>query len=296
MAATTAAVVGGVASAASAANSIANSGGGGSPKWQRRNQKRISSDAMGMTQQVAGFSPDQLAAMQGVRDMQGRYDGDYASAQARADQLAGGVTQDDIRQFYNPFENDAVSAYLNDLQAMRGRQDVAVNDAARAAGAFGGDREAVYRAVMQGEMDRTGATTLANMRMQGYGNAVNAALSNMGYRQAGNAQLANLIGQRQLAGYQDINALNASGLLQQQLQQRQFDAPLDTLRFRTEINNPGSYARPESSGGDPIAAALHGFQGGMQGVQGAIDAWNALRTPAPVNNGRNDVWTDADMG
>lgn len=287
MAATTAAVVGGVASAASAANSISQSGSGGAPKWQTRQQRNLTTQSNNVNQQTAGFTPDQIQAQQQIRDMQGRYDPALAGAQARAEQLANGVGAEQIRSFYNPFENDAVSAYLADLQQMRGQQDVAVSDAARAAGAFGGDREAVYRASIQGQLDRNGAGTLSNMRMAGYNNAVQAAMQNAGVQQSGNAQLANLIGQRMGAGYSDAAMLGASGAQQQGLTQQQLDERMNTLRFRSEINNPGtSYQRPPSQQGDPIAAALHGFQGGFQGVQGAMDYWRNMQ-------GLNNSWATA---
>lgn len=282
--------------------------GGGPPKWQRQQQKRLVQQSNMHQQEVAGFSEDQQRAMMGIRDMQGRYDPMYADAQDRARAMAAsGVTADDISRFYNPFENDAVAAYLADLQHMRGMQDVAVSDAARAAKAFGGDREAVYRANMQGNMDRTGAMTLANMRMQGYTNAVDAAMRDYSGRLQGNQQLANLIDARRVSQGDELGALNASGLLQQQLAQRQLDAPLDTLRFRSDINNPGSnYGRPAQPGVDPIAAALQGFQGGYQAVQGAMDWWKNRQTFDPNGAGTggftpdysNPVWpgTKIDLG
>jgi hypothetical protein len=282
MAATTAAVIGGVASAASAAQSVSAMGASsGAPRWQRRNQRRIAGQAENVANtqmQVTPFNADQLRAQQAVRDSQGYLAEDMAGAQANSARYAQGIQEDDIRRFYNPYENDVIGAYMRDAEAMRGRTDLAVSDQARAAGAFGGDREAVYRAVTQGERERADLANIGGLRNAGWQNAMQAALGDRGYQISGNDQLARLIEQRRGARYQDTGALAASGAQQQQLAQRVSDLPLDRLRFRSDMNNPGtSMNTTPGQPGDPLAAGLAGYQGGYQNVRGAIDWYNNLR-------------------
>lgn len=263
----------GVTAALGAAGALAGAvqgarGGGGSPggmpKWARKAQKSLYGDARGVANgmTVAGFTPDQLAAMQGARDFQGYLDPDMAAAQAGARDLAGGVNAGDIRKFYNPFENDVVGSFLGDLSAMRGQNNLVANDLAEKSGAFGGDRDAVYRAVSNGELDRTAATSIAGLRASGYNTAMSGALNNHGMQLAGNAQLSALINARRQAKLQELQVLLSSGNMQQDLAQRGANLPADRIKFLSDFlngvpMNPASGPRP-----DPIAGAMTGFQGG----------------------------------
>jgi hypothetical protein len=281
MAATTAAVVGGLANAYSASKS-GKGGGGGTPKWQLKAGQENYDYGKGVAerQSVAPMNADQLAAQQGVRDSQGYLAGDMEAAQGTASSLAGGVTADDIRGFYNPYENDVVNSYLDDLKQMRGTQDAAVSDRAQAARAFGGDREAVYRASIQGDLDRTGASTLSGIRSRGYELASSNALNNQGLRISGNDQLAQLIEARRRARYQDIGALSASGSQQQEFDQ--YSRDLDQRRLATRLNAAGT---PQTSGpSNPqnrFAAGLAGFQDGVGAVRDLQGLWGTIRNPPP---------------
>lgn len=251
----------------------ANKGSGGTPDWVQKNQQKLFNQSQGMDYQVAGLTPDQQNAMQGVRDMQGKYNPYWDETMANAQDLAQGIGADDIRGFYNPYEDDVIGAYLNDLGVMRNRADMQAGADAEAAGAFGGDREAVYRAVTQGEYDRTGANTLANLRYQGWDSASNIALRNQAQRTVGNQQLGDLINDRTRYDYADLDALMGIGNQQQMLDQAALDAPLRTLSWRSDLNNAGSYSSPMRTGPyvDPMAAMAAGAQGGYRAGQGVYD-------------------------
>lgn len=290
MAVTAATIAGGVASAASAASSIKSmSGGGGkggAPKWQVANNKKYAQQAGSISKETADFTQDQLDAQQGVRDLQGMGQEDLAAAQARAEGFAGGVTPEQIQQYMNPYKTQVVDAYLNELGQMRAGANQQVSERAQKAGAFGGDREAVYRASIQGDLDRTGATTLADLNYRGYDMATRTALDSARLGQAGNAQVMDIINNRRSASYGDLMALEGSGRSQQALEQARLDAPMETLRFRSDINNAGNYGQAQGGQrGDPVAAGLAGFQSGVQGVQGAINTWQSMfpRQPAAIN-------------
>lgn len=260
-------VSGGIALASGLAGAIGGAGGGGGgggmPRWQRRAMR----DNYGRAQDVAGqmrvapFNADQRQAFRGVRNFQGYLDGDMAGAQARAEDLAGGVTHRDIRQFYNPFENDVVGSFLNDVNTMHGTEDLRVNDAAEGASAFGGDREAVYRAVSQGVVDDNAQRNLAGIRSRGYELASNNAMTNHGLQLAGNQQLQGLIESRRGNRLEELRALLASGGMQQDQLQRQYNLPVDRLNLLMQSVGQPMY-NPPSQPYDPVAGALSGFQGG----------------------------------
>lgn len=237
---------------------------GGTPGWQQDNQRYLYSQAQGLPPELAEFTQDQLDAMGGVRDMQGKYDPYYDEVMGNASRFAEGVGADDINAFYNPYEDQVIQSYLADLGEMRNRADTRAAGEAEAAGAFGGDREAVYRAVTQGEYDRTGASTIAGLRHQGWDSASNLAMRNHAQSIVGNRQLGDLIGERVGYDYGDLDALMATGSLQQQQNQRRLDLPRDHINWLSDINNAGSHSAGVRTGPyqDPWAAGAAGFQSG----------------------------------
>lgn len=237
---------------------------GGTPQWQQDNQQRLYRQAEGLPPELAGFTQDELDAMGGVRDMQGRYNPAYDEVMGNASNFAKGVTADDINAFYNPYEDQVIQSYLADLGEMRNRADTRAAGEAEAAGAFGGDREAVYRAVTQGEYDRTGASTLSNLRYQGWDSASNLAMRNHAQSMVGNRQLGDLIGERTQYDYNDLDALLASGGMQRAQNQRELDLPREHINWMSDLNNAAGYTAGSRTGPyqDPWAAGASGFQQG----------------------------------
>jgi hypothetical protein len=242
----------------------ANGGGssGGIPRWQRKAMKGLYGDAGDVAQgmSVAPFNADQQAAMGGIRNAGNYLGGWYKQATNQANDLAQGINAGDVSKFYNPYEQDVVGAYLKDVNTMHGQEDLRVNDAAEAAKAFGGDREAVYRAVSQGQIDDNAERNLAGIRSTGYQTALQAALQNHGLQLTGNAQLQQLLDARRANHMQDLGALMQSGTMQQELAQRMRDLPQARLQFQQSMMQP--YYNPPSQPYDPVAGAITGFQGG----------------------------------
>lgn len=261
-------VLGAVAGAASGILGAknANKPQGGSPQWQQNYQIALNNQARNMKQEVAPFSDDQLNAMQGIRDMQGMYAGDYDQLVQNAHGLTQGVTPEMVEQFRNPYINNVVDAVMNDIGVMRDREDIRTGNAAQGARAFGGDREAVARAVTGSEFARLGASTNANLRFGAEDRANALAFQQHGAMTAGNDALAAHLAGRTGYRLNDLNNLMGVGGMQQEYRQRQLNAPMDTIRFRSEINNAGSYSSPQRSGPyvDPIGMAISGAQGGAR--------------------------------
>ena len=109
--------------------------------------------------------------------------------------LTTNVAQDDtpsisghIGEFLNPYLKGVVNATSDDLDAnaskVRAQQAL---DLAKA-GAFGGSGAALTRSATEGELARARATTLGNLRAQGFSQALGAATSQAQLQQAQQAQ------------------------------------------------------------------------------------------------------------
>lgn len=277
---------------AGAASSLFGGGSsGGPPKWAKRAQRAIVDEAGRVRSDIADFTPDELAAMEQVRGLQGFGDADMAEAQANASRYATGIGANDIRAFYNPFEDDVVGAFQGDLEEQRRRAAMQRGQQFSAAGAFGDDREGVYRANLDADYDRTGALAIGDMRMQGYNMASQNALNSRSLALTGNDQLSRLIEQRRMQRYGDADVLSQQGFAQRTRQQQVNDNPMRMLEFRSGMVAPalGIESNPRQ---DPIAGAVQGFQGGYRAGQSITDWWNSRKTPTqqPAQPKSGAVW------
>lgn len=243
-------------------------GGGGMP----RSIKKLLGAGSGILRQEANrdpattqaaFNPDQQAAFGEIRAAQGFGQGDMATAQGRANSLAAnGITGADIQKFQDPYQQQVIDAAMRDIEQARGQRRLGANSEAEAAGAFGGDRNAVYNAVLDGEYDRTGANTIAGLRSNGFNAASGLAMQNAGLQMTGNDQLMNMINQRRQAMYGDAQALGGVGDLQQQRQQAILDyrTNMATKMLAGAGANSG-YSQPQGGG---ISGIMQGMLGGSQ--------------------------------
>ncbi len=222
---------------------------------------------------VAKFNPDQLAAFQATRDAQGMGAADMLGAQGTAQQLAGGITAEDIARFQSPYTSSVIDAALADIDNFRARRQLGANAEAEAAGAFGGDRQAVYRANIDGEYDRTMAGTVANLRNTGYQSAVSSALQNQQLRLTGNSQLMDMIERRRAAAYGDASALSEVGGQQFGREQAVLDNP---LRVGQALMGSAGGAMGGGGGGAPSTNWMQGMVGGLQFGKDIYNAGNGV--------------------
>jgi hypothetical protein len=187
-------------------------------------------------QQFAGFTPE------------------YQAAQQRLTNLGmTGFTPDSISQFMNPYQEQVIGSAMNDIELQRQRQRVADAASATRAGAFGGSRQAVQSSLTDEAALRQGASTAAQMRAQGYGQA---------------AQLAQ---QAQTMNLQGAGTVMSAQQQQQMLEQQRLDAqrnlPLQQLALRqaalsAQPANLGMTATTPMTGGtNGIGAVLGGAAG-----------------------------------
>ena len=147
--------------------------------------------AIGTTGGLANFNPDQV----------------------QAGQLAG----TDLSPYFNPYNSEVTARTLQDLQRQNQMANVANDQSATSAGAFGGDRSAVLNALTNEGYARTGANTLANLNQANYGNAQQGALADIAARQA--AATSNQGANIQGAGIRQNAGTNLAAMSGQQLSQ-----------------------------------------------------------------------------
>lgn len=129
-----------------------------------------------------------------------------------------------IGAFFNPFTRQVVDTSMNALN--RSRQ-MAMNDLgaqATRAGAFGGSRQGVAEAeTNRAFMDQAGQMA-ANLNMQGFNNALNAAQQQQQTQLNAASQMGNLANLGFGFGQQINQNMMQQGALQQALQQQLIDA------------------------------------------------------------------------
>ena len=124
------------------------------------------------------------------------------------------------------FQRDVIDATMGELGRQEELQNLAIQDRAQRAGAFGGDRMAVQEAENNRNFDQTRAQTLANLNFQNFGNAQQQATNdinrnfqaqqanqgmNAGMMQSGAAGLAGMAGQG-ASGLSSLGQFGVSGL------------------------------------------------------------------------------------
>jgi hypothetical protein len=195
------------------------------------------------------------------------------------------------QQYFNPFEQQVVDTSLADMEQARQRAVQQMGQQATAARAFGGSRHGVAEALTSGEYGRQAGSMVANLRNQGYQQALQLAQQQQAQNQAagmqgaqfrlGAAQQLGQMGQAQ-TGADYLAAQTAMGLggARQQFAQQQMDAArnlglerLGIMQSALGLQMPGmggSTSTPTYS--NPAAGALGGAMAGYQmfGPYGAI--------------------------
>jgi len=194
------------------------------------------------TRQVAGLDPtyqmgeaQALAAGQGIGRQQLGQAGQLTQAAAGFSPMMIRPDQQLIQQYYNPFEQQVIDTSLSDLEQARQRAVQQMGERATAARAFGGSRQGVAEALTSGEYGRQAGSMIANLRNQGFQQALGlaqqqqlanqqAGMQGAQFRLGAAQQLAG-IGQQQTGT--DLSAANVAmgiGSARQQLAQQQLDA------------------------------------------------------------------------
>jgi hypothetical protein len=208
---------------------------------------------------VAGFSPDTMNAMQGVRDVQGIYN-PYGNAATALTQQAVDYSDprnfnaQSLSQFESPYTAQVVDATMANMKQQQAEADQAAQSKAALNGTFNGSGAFQGRAEVARQQALANAQTLGGLRQSAYQQAVNQYTTQQAQAitTAQNAAygLGQLGQQAQNAALGGINALMSSGQQQQNLAQQQLS---------------GNYAQWQAAQAYPyqVAAYLAGITGGI---------------------------------
>jgi len=170
---------------------------------------------------IAGLDPLQQQAISKASGL-----GAYEPYLKKAEGFSG---PNAYKQFMSPYQKDVIDTTLAefDVQAAKGVPGLAAS--AISAGAFGGGREGVQKAVYGGESDRNRASLQANLLQQGFGQAQQLAGQAFG-QQMNLAQTAPALASQQIAGLTTLGGLSqaqnqAQLSVQQQLLSQQLYQP-----------------------------------------------------------------------
>lgn len=262
-------------------------------------------------QQVAGFTPDQLAAFQTVSGSANAYSPYLSTAsndiQGSTANLWGGVPQfsaGTIDQYESPYNQNVLSTTMASENNQDAQQQQQVVGNAVSSGAWGGDRSAVAQAQLAGQQALANNTTNAGIENAGYNTALgefnnqqsaqlsaNEANAYLGEQAGfGNLNLASAATQLPLA---QASAQNTTGTEEQQLAQEQLNVPYEqflqqqaypfqTAQYYADIAEgigPGEGSTSTGSTTAPGASTASQVGGGLVGTAGLLGETGAYSGP-----------------
>ena len=214
--------------------------------------------------------------------------------------LTGAPTTAQVQAYTSPYQQQVIDTTLAEFDRQRAIQEKSLADQAIASGAFGGGREGVQRAEFGTQSARDRAALEAQLRQQGFQQAMSARQQDianrfgLGQAQSGLAQqqlglgsfqtgLASQVPQLQRA---DISTLGQVGAAQQAQAQAEIDAqrqaartaayePLERLGFFGQGvtgllgGYPAQYQFTSTPPASPLQTAL-GLGTGLAGIFGAL--------------------------
>ena len=230
-------------------------------------------------EQVAGLAALEQAGLTQAGQT-GVGSGTVGSAVTGVQSAMAPVGAQQISQYFNPFQQFVTSEIARQGQIMQNR----LGANAIRAGAFGGGREGVQQAELQG---RT-LSEIGRAQAQGFNTALQAAQNQQRIGLSGGQLLGALGAQQQRMAQQDINQLMAAGGVQRQLAQATLDAqrrtqlqqayePYQRLGFLSNIYAAGPKTQSQiematAPQTNPLAQSIGTGLGAFQaftGVQGA---------------------------
>ena len=241
---------------------------------------------------VGAFEPFIQAAQQQATAA-GQTVGDVGTTLGGIAGLTGAPTTAQVQAYTSPYQQQVIDTTLAEFDRQRAIQEKSLADQAIASGAFGGGREGVQRAEFGTQSARDRAALEAQLRQQGFQQAMSARQQDIANRFGlGQAQLglgsfqtglASQVPQLQRA---DISTLGQVGAAQQAQRQAVLDAqrqaartaayePLERLGFFGQGvtglmgGYPAQYQFQSTPAASPLQTAL-GLGTGLAGIFGAL--------------------------
>ena len=173
------------------------------------------------------------------------------------DKAATPTAMGDVSQYYNPYESQVVDTTLADIERSRLMAQNQLGAQATQAGAYGGSRQGIAEAETNRAYADQAARTAAQLRQQGFEQAQNVAMGDvgLGLRQA-----------QQLGSLSNLGFGMGQGIQQQQMQQGLQQMIMNqTLIDAAKGQYSGYTGAPTQSLQAPLAAL--GVGGGLEKTQ-----------------------------
>ena len=223
---------------------------------------------------VAGFNPDQLRQFQATRGLfeTGMQFDPLSGIANLATQTTPSLLQTDLSAYQSPFTQQVIDTSLSDLDRARQMAVGRDQDRAISAGAFGGSRSGVLEAETNRAFAEQAARTAANLRQQGFRQALGAAESDLSRSMADRRFQAGLLGNVQAEQARRLGLLSGIGRQQQGLQQRALDVPFQEFQ-RALAFGPQQLGLLSGAAGSPFfTGASSQYQPTtLEGVTTALD-------------------------
>jgi hypothetical protein len=244
--------------------------------------------------QYAGFDPsyqvgESMAmgnAMQGVGSQNLNTAADLTRASAAYAPQQVGYNQSMVDQYMNPYTDQVINSGIADLERSRQGAVQQMGQRATAANAFGGSRQGVAEALTNQEYGTQAGSMIANLRSQGFNQAVQNAMNTQQLNQSAGLQgaqfrlgAANQLGsqgmQQQSDAYANAANMMSLGQNRQGLAQQQMDASRNLGLERLGIMQ-GALGLQPASMGQTTTGTQPMYQNTGSNLLGGAMAGNAL--------------------
>jgi hypothetical protein len=191
-----------------------------------------------ISEQVAGFSPDQIAAIEMQRQSLGLQDPYIQDARSALQRSMQAYDPSITGRFFNPFEDRVVQQTIQDVMEQGAKSDIGAlaGNIARGGQSAFGSRARLGAAERQEALGRGLSEALGSLRARGFSEAQRAGMGEFARQtaaqRAGASGLASLGAQAAGASLSDIGALYGMGTQQQTQAQRMLDAQRRNLQQR----------------------------------------------------------------
>lgn len=176
---------------------------------------------------VAPINAQQNTGISNLNTAAGAYQPYINNALGIAQQSAQPITAQQIQQYMSPYAQQVIDATQAQFANQNTQEQQRVLGNAAAQGALGGNRVGITQAALANQQQLAQAPVIAGLYNQGYGQALNTALTEQQMQQAGAANLGGLGIAGQNAGLQAAGAQIDAGSLQQKIQQAMDAAAYD---------------------------------------------------------------------
>lgn len=260
---------GGMALAGAIGGGKGSKSSSGTPKFVKRQLKKgyaglNEAVARSPTEAIAGLNADQTRGFDMVRGNIGLGAGSIQEALDKFRSASGGVTPEGISKFMNPYTTEVIDASVGDIERARGRAMLGINAEAEAAKAFGGDREAVLKALTAEDFNRNIASTSSGLRFNGWNSAVDSAFRDNASSVGAAGGLLNAVDSQRKAAYGDAAAVTGVGNVIRDYDQSLLDYPLKVAQMQIDAAGTGMGVTPNQRTGGGISGAMAGLAGGAQ--------------------------------